>query len=186
MGRIQLGLDPNGELKSISLINITHPSLEEALDKTNLRITNPREILDNKITNESHRHGMVETIFSPMDIHEHPWSLKRKITSASIEATSLTPHQIHAHMRNLLNQLVSLTLPHTRSSTPSCFLFIKTLKWWLQMHMFIINFANLVGMNLERGTRRLVLERKPLHQLEIQFEGFSRTSFCPKTSTFRR
>ena len=41
MGRIQLGLDPNGELKSISLINMTHPSLEDALDEVNLRATNP-------------------------------------------------------------------------------------------------------------------------------------------------
>jgi hypothetical protein len=31
----KLGLDPNSKLKSISLINMTHPSLEEALDKTN-------------------------------------------------------------------------------------------------------------------------------------------------------
>ena len=38
-------LDPNGELKSISLINITHPSLEEALNKINPRVTNPSEIL---------------------------------------------------------------------------------------------------------------------------------------------
>ena len=28
-------LDPNSELKSISLINMTHPSLEEALDEIN-------------------------------------------------------------------------------------------------------------------------------------------------------
>ena len=35
------GLDPNSELKSISLINKTHPSLEEALDEINLRATNP-------------------------------------------------------------------------------------------------------------------------------------------------
>ena len=42
----KLGLDPNGELKSISLINMTHPSLEEALDKINPRVTNPREFLD--------------------------------------------------------------------------------------------------------------------------------------------
>ena len=41
----KLGLDPNGELKSISLINMTHPSLEEALDKINPRVTNPRENL---------------------------------------------------------------------------------------------------------------------------------------------
>jgi hypothetical protein len=27
---------------------------------------------------------------------------------------------------------------------------------------------------------------KPLHQLEAQFKGFPRMSFCPKTSTFRR
>jgi hypothetical protein len=59
-------LDPNGEFKSIFLINITHPSLEETLDKINLRVTNPRKILDN----ECHRHGIIETIFSPMDIHE--------------------------------------------------------------------------------------------------------------------
>ena len=32
--------------------------------------------------------------------------------------------------------------------------------------MFIINIANLVGMNLEIGTQMLMLEGKPLHQLE--------------------
>ena len=37
----KLGLDPNGELKSISLINMTHPSLEETLDEINPRATNP-------------------------------------------------------------------------------------------------------------------------------------------------
>jgi hypothetical protein len=75
----KLGLDPNSETKSISLINMTHPSLEEALDKTKPRITNPREILDNKMTNESHRHGMMETIFLSMDIHEEiPLELEKK------------------------------------------------------------------------------------------------------------
>jgi hypothetical protein len=66
----KLGLNPNGELKSISLINMTHPSLEEALDEINPRTTNPWEILDNKMTNECHRHVMVETMFLPIDIHE--------------------------------------------------------------------------------------------------------------------
>ena len=70
MGRSKFALNPNDEFKSTSLINITHPSLEEALDKTNPRITNPREILDNKMTNESHRHRMMGTIFLPMDIQE--------------------------------------------------------------------------------------------------------------------
>ena len=41
-------LDPKGELKSISLINMTHLSLEETLDKINPRVTNPWKILDNK------------------------------------------------------------------------------------------------------------------------------------------
>jgi hypothetical protein len=63
-------LDPNGEVKSISLIKITHPSLGEALDKINSRVTNLREILDNKISNEYHKHGMMETMLSPVDIHE--------------------------------------------------------------------------------------------------------------------
>ena len=66
----KLGLDPNGELKSISLINKTHPSLEEAVDKINPRATNPWEILDNKMSNECHRHGIIETMFLPIGIHE--------------------------------------------------------------------------------------------------------------------
>ena len=39
------------------------------------------------------------------------------------------------------------------------------------MHMFIINTTNLVDMNLEIGTQRLVLEGKPLHKFKTQFEG---------------
>jgi hypothetical protein len=49
---------------------MTHPSLEEALDKTNPRDTNSCEILDNKMSNECHRHRMIETMFLPIDIHE--------------------------------------------------------------------------------------------------------------------
>jgi hypothetical protein len=41
-------------------------------------------------------------------------------------------------------------------------------------------------VNLEIGIRRLVLEGKPLHQVEMPFEGFLRTRFCPKTSIFER
>ena len=57
--RIEPKPDPKGELKSIPLVNMTHPSLEEALDKINLRVTNQMEILDN----ECHRHGLMKTIF---------------------------------------------------------------------------------------------------------------------------
>ena len=66
----EVGFDPNGELKSISLINMTHPSLEKALDEINPRATNPGEILDNKTSNECHRHGMMKTMLLPIDIHE--------------------------------------------------------------------------------------------------------------------
>ena len=53
--------------------------MDEALDKINLRVTNLREILDNKMTNECHRHGMMETMFSPIDIHEEtPLELERE------------------------------------------------------------------------------------------------------------
>jgi hypothetical protein len=66
----KLGLDPNSEIKSISLINMTYPSLEKTLDKITLRVTNPWEILDNKTSNECRRHGMMETMFPPIYIHE--------------------------------------------------------------------------------------------------------------------
>jgi hypothetical protein len=65
----KLGLDSNGELKSISVVNITHPSLEKALDETKLRDTNPWEILENKISNECHRHEIIETNLLPINIH---------------------------------------------------------------------------------------------------------------------
>ena len=61
----KLGLDSNGELKSISLINMTHPSLEEALDEIN-----PWEILNNKESNKCHRHGMMETMLTPINIYK--------------------------------------------------------------------------------------------------------------------
>ena len=66
----KLNLDPNGELKSISLINMIHLSLEEALNEINPSVTDPWKILDNKTSNECYSIGMMETMFSPMDIHE--------------------------------------------------------------------------------------------------------------------
>jgi hypothetical protein len=49
---------------------MTHSSLEEALDETNVRDTNQWEILDNKTPNECHSHEMMETMFLPIDIHQ--------------------------------------------------------------------------------------------------------------------
>jgi hypothetical protein len=84
----KLGLDSNSELKSISF---THPSLEEALDKTNLRDINPWEILDYKTSNDYHRHGMIEIMFLPIDIHEEtPLELEKE-------------DDIHAHGSYIMN-----------------------------------------------------------------------------------
>ena len=44
--------------------------MDKALNDINPRVTNPREILDNKITSECHKHGMMEAMFLPIDIHE--------------------------------------------------------------------------------------------------------------------
>ena len=64
----KLGLDSNSELESISLINMNHPSLEEALDKIN-----PRSSIQGKFWTF---------------MKNQPWSLKRKMMSTSMEATS--------------------------------------------------------------------------------------------------
>jgi len=54
---------------------MTHPSLEEALDhhppiKLNSRTPNSRELSNNKMSTECHRHGIMETMSLLMDIHE--------------------------------------------------------------------------------------------------------------------
>ena len=54
----------------IAIINITQPSLEEAIDQTTLRDIYLWEILDNKMSNKCHRHEMIETMIPPIDIYE--------------------------------------------------------------------------------------------------------------------
>jgi hypothetical protein len=88
------------ELKSISLIPMTHPSLEEDSDcheegsahpliKLNPRAPNSRKILDNERSIECHRHGMMETMFLPMDIHEtSTLKLERKRIMMNMEVIS--------------------------------------------------------------------------------------------------
>ena len=53
--------------------------MDEVLDKINTRATNTWEILDNKESNKCPRHGMMEIMFSPMDIHEEsPLEFKKE------------------------------------------------------------------------------------------------------------
>ena len=56
------------DIKNLCVVAIEW--MDKVLDKINPRITNPREILDNKMTNECHRHGMMDTMFPSIDIHE--------------------------------------------------------------------------------------------------------------------
>jgi len=105
-------------------------------------------------------------MFLPIDIHEEtPLELEKEDNinehGSYFMNTSSNPC---SHEKS--PELIGLSNIATHEIfNPSFSLFIKTLKGWLQMHMFIINITNLVGINLEIGTLRLVLEGKPLHQL---------------------
>jgi len=66
----KLGQNSNVKLKLISLINKSHPSLDKALDETNLRDINLWDILENKISNKYHKQEIMETNLLPIDNHE--------------------------------------------------------------------------------------------------------------------
>ena len=162
----KLGLDSNS--KSISLLNTTHPSLEEALDEINPRATNPWEILDNKTSNKCHGHRMMETMFAPIDIHEetpielekedninehvsyfmntssNPCSHKKSLKSIGL--SNLATHEI-------FNPLVHLVHKNFERVVVDVYVYHK----YYRSHC----------VNLEIGTQRLVLEGKPPHQLSV-------------------
>jgi hypothetical protein len=81
--RVEPKPDPKGELKSISLINMTHPSLEETLDKINLRVTNPSENFHEESTLElekeddisEHRSYFLNTSSNPCSHEKSPESI---------------------------------------------------------------------------------------------------------------
>ena len=65
------------DIKNLCVVAIEW--MDEALDTINPRVTNLREILDNKMSNECHRHGMMKTMFSSIDIHEEsPLELEKE------------------------------------------------------------------------------------------------------------
>ena len=188
--RIEPIPDPKDELKSISLINMTYPSLEEAIDKINTRVTNPWEILDNKVSNECNRHGMMETMFSSMDIHEES-TLELEKEDYINEHGS---HFLNTSSNPCLHEKTPDSIGLSNMATHEIFnpLILHVHKDFERLVVDVFVYHKyckshcVVGMNLEIGTQRLVLKGKPLHQLEAQFEGFPKTSFCLKTSTFGR
>ena len=107
----KLGLDSNSDFESTSLINMTHPSLEEALDEINLRAANPWKIL----------HIQEETsleLEKEDDIDEH---------GSYFMNTSSNPY---SHEKSPKSIGLSNIATH-KIFTPSYSLFIKLLKgWW--------------------------------------------------------
>jgi len=106
--------------------------IDEVLDKINPRVTNPREILDNKMSNDCLRHGMMETMFPPKDIHEEtPLEIEKEDNISEHGSyfmnTSSNPcsHEKSPKLTGLSNIATHEIL------NPSCFLFIKLLKRWL-------------------------------------------------------
>jgi hypothetical protein len=128
--RSKLGLDSNGELKLISSINMTHPSLEEDLDETNFRDTHPWEILDNKTSKDCHRHRIIETNFSPIDIHdETPMELEKGDYIIDEHGSYFMNTSSNPCSYEKSPKLTSLSNIATHEiSNPSCFLFTKILK----------------------------------------------------------
>ena len=146
---------------------MTHPSLEKALDKITLRITNPREILDNKMTNECHRHVMMKTMFPPIDIHEEtPLEPKKEDdideqgsyfmnTSSNLCSHEKSPESIG--LSNItIHEIFNLLIIHVHKNFERVVVDAYVYHKYCRSHY----------VSLEIGTQRLVLEGKPLHEFE--------------------
>jgi hypothetical protein len=161
----KLGLDLNGELKSISSINMTHPSLEEALDETNPRDTDPWEILDNKTSNECHRHRMMETMFPPINIHEEtPLELEDDIDDHGSYFTNISSNPCSYEKSSELIGLSNIAIHEIFN--PLFLPVHKDFKRVVVDAYIYHKYCRSRCVNLAIGTQRLVLEEKPLHQLE--------------------
>jgi hypothetical protein len=146
---------------------MTHPSLEKALDKINSRATNPWEILDNKTSNEYHRHGMMETIFLPIDIHEEtPLELEKEDNinehGSYFMNTSSNPC---SHEKS--PESIGLTNIATHEVFNPLILFVPKIFERVVVDAYVYHkYCKSRCVNLKIGTQRLMLEGKPLHQLE--------------------
>ena len=115
-----------------NLCDVAIEWMDRILDKINPRVTNPREILDNKISNECHRHGMMERIFSSIDIHkETPLEIEKEYFISEHGSyfmnTSSNPYSLEKSPKSIgLSNIATYEI-----FNPSCPLFIKTSKGWL-------------------------------------------------------
>jgi hypothetical protein len=129
---------------------------------------------------------MMEAMFLPMDIHEESTLELEKEDYIDERGSYFMNTSSNPCSHEKCPEPIGLSIATHEIFNPLVLPVHKDFERVVVVNMFIINITNLVGMNLEIGTQRLVLEGKPLHQREAQFKGFPRTSFYPKASTFKR
>jgi hypothetical protein len=130
---------------------------------------------------------MMETMFSPIDIDEEtPLELEKEQNigkhGSYFMNTSSNPC---SHVKSPKSIGLSNIATH-KIFNPLMLSVHKDFKRMVVDTYVYHKYCRSHCVNLEIDTQRLMLEGKPLYQLEAQFEGFPRTSFHPKTSTFRR
>ena len=149
------------DIKNLCAIAIAW--MNEALDKINPRVTNLREILDNKMTNECHRHEMM---LSPIDIHEETtleskkeddinkhgsYFINTSSNACSYEKSPKTIGLSNIAIHEIFNTLI---LPVHKD-------FERVVVDAYVYHTYCRSCC----VNLELGTQMLMVAGKPPHQL---------------------
>ena len=141
--------------------------MDEALDKTNPRVTNPWEILDNKMSNECHRHGMMKTMFSPIDFHEETPLELEKEDNINEHGSYLMNTSSNPCSHEKSSELIGLSSIATHEIfNPLILLVHKDFEREVVDAYVYHKYCRSRCLNLEIGTQRLMLEGKPLHQPE--------------------
>ena len=125
---------------------MTHPSLAEALDKINPRVTNPNEILD--ILEAS-----ILELEKEDDINEYESYFMNTSSNPCSHEKSPEPIGLsNIATYEIFNPLILLVHKYFERVIVDAYVYHK----YCRSHC----------VNLEIGTQSLMLERKPLHQLE--------------------
>jgi hypothetical protein len=131
------------DIKNLCVVAIEW--MDKALDKINPRVTNLREILDNKVTNECHRHGMIETMFSPIDIHEETTLESEKEDDIDEHGSYFMNTSSNPCSHEKSHDSIGLSNITTHEIlNPLVFPIHKNFERVIVDDMFIINIANLV------------------------------------------
>ena len=139
--------------------------MDEALDKINPRVTNPREILDNKRTNEYHRHRMMEIMFPPIDIYEETTLEQEDDVDEQGSYFMSTSSNPCSHEKS--SELTGLSNIATHEIFNPLMLHVHKIVERVVVDAYIYHkYCRSRCVNLEIGRQRSMLEGKPLHQLE--------------------